>query len=136
MFNNDKNNQKGYIALILILIVLGLALTIAISANLSGISEADMGLQKSQSSQSFYLANLCAEDALMKLKKDLEYKGGETLTFDQGNCVILPIEGNGNFDRVVKTEGNIYNQIRRIEIKINKVNPKTEIGSWREIVNF
>ena len=136
MPNNNHNHQKGYIALILILIVLGLTLTIAISANLSGISEADMGLQKSQSSRSFYLANLCAEDALMKLKKNSEYKGGEVLTFDQGSCFILPIEGSGNFNRVVKTEGNIYNQIRRIEIQINKINPRMEIGSWREIADF
>lgn len=108
----------------------------AISVNLSGISEAGMGLQKSQSSEVFYLANLCAEDALIKLKKDLGYAGGETLTFDQGSCIILPIEGIGNLDRVVKTEGNIYNQIRRIEIRINKVNPRMEIGSWREVVDF
>jgi len=136
MFNSNQNNQKGYIALILILIILGLTLMIAISANLSGISEADMGLQKSQSSESFYLATLCAEDALMKLKRNLGYPGNETLTIGEGNCNILSVEGSGNTNRVVKTAGNIYNQTRRIRIQINVVNPKMKINSWQEVVDF
>lgn len=136
MLSNNQNNQKGYIALILILIVLGITLMIAISANLLGISEGDMGLRKSQSSEAFYLANLCAEDALMKLKRNLGYSGNETLIVGEGSCNILPLEGSGNTNRIVKTTGNIYNQTRRIKIQVDMVNPKMKISSWQEVVNF
>ena len=133
---SNLKNQKGYIALISILIISGIALFIAINASLFGISESDMGLQKNQSARAFYLATLCAEDALMKLKDDLDYSGDETLIVDEGSCAILPIEGNGNQDRVVKVSGIIYNQTRRIRIEITKVNPLMEISSWQEVVSF
>jgi len=133
---NNLRIQKGYIALISILIISGITLLIAISASLFGISESDMGLAKNQSSKAFYLVTLCTEDALMKLKDDLNYQGNETLTFDEGSCDILPLEGNGNQDRVIKTIGTAYNQTRKIKIEINRVNPKMEISSWQEVVSF
>jgi hypothetical protein len=134
MYNNQ--NQKGYIALISILIVSGMTLLIAISVSLSGISESDMGLLKNQSTKAFYLATLCAEDALVKLKNDLKYSGNETLTIGEGSCTILAIKGGGNFNRVVKTTGTIYNQIRKIKVEISQVNPKMEISSWQEVTSF
>lgn len=136
MLKTNQKNQKGYIALILVLIISGVTLLVAISANLLGISESDMGLQKSQSSQSFYLATLCAEDALMKLKDNLGYPGNETLSIDNGTCDILSVEGSGNQNRIIKTTGTYFNQTRKIKITINKVNPKTSIGSWQEVVDF
>ncbi len=134
--NNESKTQKGYIALISILIVSGVTLLIAISTSLFGISESDMGLQKSQSSETFYLASLCAEDALMKLKNDLKYPGNETLIIGEGSCTILKLKGGGNYDRVIKTTGTIYNQTRKIRIEITQVNPKMEINSWQEVTSF
>ena len=134
--NNKSKTQKGYIALILILIISGVTLLIAISTSLFGISESGMGLQKSQSSEVFYLATLCAEDALMKLKDDLNYSGNETLTFDEGSCDILSLEGSGNQDRTIKTTGAAYNQTRKIKIEIAQVNPIMEINTWQEVVSF
>ena len=136
MLSTSQKNQKGYIALISILIISGVTLLVAISANLLGISEADMGLQKNQSSRSFYLAVLCAEDALMKLRDNLEYPGNEVLVIGDGTCNILPVEGSGNQNRVIKTTGTIFNQTRKIKIQINKVNPKMRINSWQEVVDF
>lgn len=136
MLKTNQKSQKGYIALILVLIISGVTLLVAISANLLGISESDMGLQKSQSSQSFYLAVLCAEDALMKLKDDLKYPGNETLSINDGICDILSVEGSGNQDRTIKTTGTYFKQTRKIKITINKVNPKTSINSWQEVVDF
>jgi len=109
---------------------------IAIGTSLFGISESDMGLLKSQSAEAFYLANLCAEDALMKLKDDLKYPGNETLIMGEGSCDILDVKGGGNQNRVVKTTGTIYNQTRKIKIEIKQVNPKMEISSWQEVIDF
>ena len=93
-------------------------------------------VQNSNSSRAFYLANLCAEDALMKLKDNLDYLGNESLIIDDDSCEILQVEGSGNSDRVVKTTGTVYNQIRKIKIEIAQVNPKMEITSWREVIDF
>ena len=129
-------NQKGYIALISVLIVMALVVLIASSANLASISESDMGLKEQQSWEAFYLGTACAEHALMSLKEDLNYSGSETLTFANGECTIENIEGTGNQDRVVKVSGSAHGFTRRIKIEINTVIPETDIESWKEVVGF
>lgn len=124
--------MKGFIALITVLIILGVILLIGLGISQLSISEAQMGLQKSQSSQAFYLANLCAEDALMKLKNDSNYLGNETIIAENGSCQILPIEGNWT----VKVSGTVSNQIKKMEIIISQVNPEIIIESWQEVAGF
>ncbi len=134
--NNNLEKQKGFIALISLLIILAVTLLIAISTNLFGISELDMGVQGGQSAKAFSLASLCAEDALMKLKDDLNYSGNESFSVGEGGCDILSLEGSGNNDRIIKTIGNVSNQIRKIKIEVGEVDPKMKIISWREVVQF
>lgn len=134
---NKLKTQKGYIALISLLIISAVTLSVAINSSLFGLSESKMGLQKSHSSKAFYLAILCAEDSLMKLKDDLNYSGSETIIInDQGSCEILPLEGSGNNDRVIKTSGVSHGQTRKIRIDITEVNPSMEIESWQEVTSF
>ena len=130
------NKEKGYIALITILIISAVTLLVAINASLFGISESKMGLQKINSSKAFALTNLCAENALMNLKEDLSYSGNETSNIYDGSCTIYLIEGSGNNDRIVKVEGVFLNQKRRIKIDISEVNPTMIINSWQEVSTF
>ena len=136
MRNFQKTKNRGYIALITVLIVTAVTLMIAISVNLKSMGESKMSLAKNQSSKSFYLATACAEDALMKLKDNLDYGGNEILTFTYGTCAILPIEGTGNQDRLIKAIGYVSDYTRRIKIEISRVNPNMEISSWQEVVEF
>lgn len=122
----------GFIALITILIISAIILLMLISTSLANLDQLKMVLQKNQASESFYLATACAEEALIKLKDDLNYTGNETLIFDGGTCTILPVEGTNNSNRVIKTSGSAGNQVQKIKIEINKVNPEIEISSWQE----
>ena len=62
--------KRGFITITTVLIILGIVLLIGLSISQLSIGEAQMSLQKFQSSQSMYLANLCVEEALMKLKEN------------------------------------------------------------------
>ena len=124
--------SSGFIALVTVLIIFAIALLIGLSVSLLSIGEATMGLKKTQSSQAYFLANLCAEQALMKLKENIDYSGGETIEIGGGNCQILPIEGNWT----IKTIANFQNQIKKIKIIISKVNPQMVISSWQEVSEF
>lgn len=128
--------MNGYIALVTILIISAVVLLIAVSANLLSISESDMGLEKNQASETYYLATACAEQALIGLKDSLDYPGNENLTIGDGSCYIYPPEGIGNENRVVKTSGTIYGLTRKIRIAISQVNPDMIIASWQEVSVF
>lgn len=130
--------MRGFIALISILIISAVLLLIALTSSHFGIFQSKMVLQKNQSSESYYLATACAEEALMKLKEDLGYRGDETLNINGNSCEILRIEGSGNKDRVIKASSSTHNFTEKIKIEINRVNPEMEmeIKSWREVANF
>ena len=131
---NKKNNntEKGFVVLLAIIIILGVVLTISLSVSSLGIGEAEMSLQKSQSSHAFYLANLCAEEALMKLKENQNYAGNDIINIEDGSCQILPIEGSWT----IKAQGSFMNQIKKIKVVITQINPKLLIESWQEVADF
>lgn len=133
---NKEDNKNGYIALVSILLVSSLTLFLAVNANLFGISESRMALDRAHSSKAYYLANLCAEEALINLKDDLDYSGDETINIAGGSCEILPLEGSGNENRTIKTTGSFDNKTRKIKIDIDLVNPVMEINSWLEVTDF
>lgn len=124
--------MRGFIALITILIILGVALLIGLGISQLSLNEAQMGLQKSQSSQAYYLTNLCAEDALMTIKEGGTYTVPTTINQGNGSCTILPIEDNW----IIKISGNFQNQIRKIKIVVSQINPKMIIQSWQELADF
>ena len=127
-----KKNLGGFIALITIFIIISVALLISLGFGLLSIGEMDMGFRKTQSSQAYFLANLCAEQALMKLRENTNYLGNETINIENGNCQILPIEGQW----IIKTIGNTQNNIKKMRISISQVNPKMIISSWQEVADF
>lgn len=128
--------EEGYIALISVIIISALIILIASSSNLISISESSMGLKEGQSWEAFYLANACGEEALIKLKESLKYKGDETLIFENGTCTILSGTGAGNQNRMIKVSASAYNIVRKIKIVINHVNPEIDIKSWLEVTDF
>lgn len=130
IFNLQLN--KGFIALISVLIILAVALIVGLSASFLAINEAQMSLEKYNSSQSYFLANLCAEEALMKLKENENYPGNETITIEDGECQILPIEGNWT----IKVVGQFRNQIKKVKIIVEQVNPEMVISSWEQVPDF
>jgi len=131
-----RYNNKGYIALISTVIIMAVVLLIAISVNLFSINESQIGLAQSQSSESYYLANACAEEALIRLKNNLSYLGSEMITIGTNQCQILALEGSGNTNRIIKAKSSLYNQVRKIKVKINQVNPQTVISLWEEVTDF
>ena len=124
--------QNGLVALMAVLIILIIALVIGIGLSLRGIAGMKMSLQEVQSSESYYLASLCAEQALMKLKENRTYPGGEIVDAQDGQCLILPIEGRWT----IKVSATSSNQVKKMVILVEEINPRMIISSWEEVADF
>ncbi len=125
--------MKGFVALITVLILLGIILMIGLSISFLSIGEVSMSLQKSQSSQVYYLANLCAEEALMKLKENSGYTG-ETINIENGSCTSLVSLAGSIW--TIEVSANFQNQIKKMQIIISQINPEMIIDSWQEVADF
>jgi len=124
--------QKGFIAITTVLIISALVLMVGIGVSLESIGEIKMGLQRSLSSESYYLANLCVEEALMKLKEDSAYLGDEIINLGNGSCTILPIEGNWT----IKISASSSDQVKKIKLIVSQINPEIIVDSWEEVAEF
>ena len=135
-YTSKNNNQSGYIALIMVLIIGAVALILVLAANFSTISQAQIGIITNKAAQNYYLATACAEYAIIKLQNDLNYAGNEDITIDGQICHIDPIEGVGNINRVIKTISNEDGYTKKIKIEIDQVIPQTKVKFWQEVADF
>ena len=127
------SKQSGTIALISLLIITAVTLAIGLSLNLLGLDEMRMGFRESKSSQAFHVAESCLEEALMRLKRDANYTGGN-LQIGQGSCNIV-IAVNGT-ERTITVTGTVDQLIRKIQSVVNVLNDGTTFGNetvfWQE----
>ena len=128
--------HRGYIALVTVLIIGAVGIAIVSAAILSSLSRNQTTLIEQESKKARALADACSEHALIKLKTDLNYSGNEVLEFKNGKCKILPIEGTGNTNRIIKTQGMVDKVTRKNLLNVQKINPDLIIQSWKEVKNF
>ena len=121
--------MRGFIAITTILIILGVGLVVGLGISFLAAEDLAMSSETIQSGLAEYLANICAEEALMKLKENSGYSGNETLTIEDGICQILPISGNWT----IETVGNFQNRIKKIRIVVSQISPEMQISSWQFI---
>ena len=124
-----KKRQEGFISLMIVLLILVITLTVGLTLSFLSISEARMSLQKNQSSHAYYLANLCAEEALMTLKEGDTYAEEAFMPMENGSCTIFPIEGNWT----IKVSASFFNQVKKMKINVSQIDPEMVIDSWEEV---
>lgn len=128
-----SKEKCGFVALTFVLIILGVSLMVGLGIGALSMGEAKMGLQKSQSSQVYFLANLCAEQALMELKDTGGTWAGTGGWVDRegGQCQV---EVQGSW--TVNVSATFSNQTKKIKIILNQIDPEIVINSWSEVANF
>ena len=129
-------SKPGYILLVLILIIGAVCSVILASLLLLGTNASRVSLSIQESGQALEFAQGCAEYGLKELRSSLLYDGNELLTYEHGTCEILLIGGIGNTNRLLCTEGQAGDSVRRLEIVVNQILPETNISSWQEVASF
>jgi hypothetical protein len=133
---NKEKMDNGFIALISVVIIEALILLISIGVSLRSITESNISLDEQWSNRALSLSNACAEIALMKIESVLNYNGNEIIMIDGDSCEIMPLEGSGNTNRIIKTQSAIMNNARKVEVKIAQISPVMRITSWKEVADF
>lgn len=122
--------QKGYIALVTVLIIGSIGSAIAISLILLGVGFSRTSFAIEQSNQAKALANTCAENALQQIRSNSSFSGTNTLTLNGGSCSYTVTVLSGE-NRTVIASGTYGTVIRKISISVTAINPKI-IASWIE----
>lgn len=132
---NNTKNEDGAILLIAVIVMMAISLVVALTINLSGLSELQTGLTQDESTESFLHAETCAEEAYYRLKRSSAYSGG-TITFADGGCSITITPSGSN--RTIEVSGTREDLTREIQAETTlEQNSTTEadgiaLDSWIE----
>jgi len=149
MMNLKKklNNQKGYIALIAILIIVAVTLAVGISMSLLSVGQTQASFTEQQSRQSFQLADGCLEDAISKIKR-YDYIGSYYLNLKEGSCNITveaqriscdltqyPAPKPSKDYRIIQITSDVNNIIRNLLAEVYLTGNNATLNCWKEIEN-
>lgn len=127
--------NKGYIALITVLVVGAIGVAISTSLLLLGLGSSRSSFALEQSNQAKALANACSEEALQQIRDSTPFTGTGNLTLGQGTCTYTVVN-DGAQNRTVSASGTVGTVVRKVKITIDKINPGINVTSWQEAADF
>lgn len=131
---DNTMNQKGYIALISVMIIGAIGAATAVSLLLLGLNSSRTSLILEQSNQAKAVANACAEIALQNAAYHIPYNGSDTITLGQGSCDYSVITTGNSSD--ITVIGAVNDITRKIQITTDNSTSPISITFWKEVDDF
>jgi hypothetical protein len=121
--------EKGYIAILTVLIISAVVITIATTVSLLAIGEAQSSFALFKGEDTLTFVEGCMEDALLKARNNNTYTGG-SITRPEGTCTITVSKAGTTWTITATTTNTQY--IRTIQSVITRGN-QMAITSWKEL---
>jgi len=128
-------NNKGYIALMSVVIIGAAGAAIAVSVILLGLASSRSSFVIGQSSQARALTEACAEQALQNIRDSSVFTGSGQLVLDSGVCSYEVIDSGGE-SRTIFASGTVETVVKKLRIDISVINPMITCDSWQEVENL
>jgi hypothetical protein len=129
------DKQKGYVALVTVLVIGAVGVAVAVSVILIGLGSSRTSFSLEQSNQAKALANACSEEALQQIRDSTPFTGTGNLTLGQGSCSYTVTSGESQ-NRTITSTGTVGTIMRKVKITIDKITPNINITYWQEVANF
>jgi type II secretory pathway component PulK len=127
-----RNNEKGYVALLAVLIVGVAATAIALVLLTTGADSQRSGLIAQQSKQARSLAVACSEEALQIVHDNIAFSGTNNLSQGQGSCTYTVTVNTGT-TRTIVVSGTVGNVVKKIQAYVTIGSSSISVTSWQEI---
>lgn len=122
-------NNKGYIAITSILIILAVVLIVGTSISLLSVNDIQSSLSSEKGEQALTLVEGCAEDALLRLNNNNAIPA--SFTIPEGTCNVTGISNVGN-NWTFTVNATILNYSKSIQISATRTTT-VQVTSWLEI---
>ncbi len=128
--------NKGYIALISVMLMSALGLAIMISVIASGVdaSRTDFSLQQSGGARS--MASACAEEALQKILETSTTTGTGNLSIASGTCSYIITSTSSGQTLIISATGLLGTVTSKIKVVTATTTPGISLSSWEEVADF
>lgn len=130
MKNKAMDIKKGYVAILVVLIIAAVGILLAVTISLIGVGGVQSSLALSQGEQSLDFSEGCAEDALLKLWTSASYAGGN-ITRPEGTCTITVASSSNVYTITAGTTATNY--ARTVQVVVTRATSTLAVSSWTEI---
>lgn len=127
------SKQRGYVALLSVLITGAIASAIALALLMTGIDSQRGSLVTMKSAQARNLATACAEEAMQQIWDSSSFAGSGNLNLGQGSCSYTVTNAGGS-DRTITTTGTVDSVVRKLQINATIGSSSISITSWQEVI--
>ncbi len=110
-----KTEQKGFAALLIILLILAVVFGILTGLSLLALNQHKISVNLAASSRAYYMAEAGIEDALLRIKNRLSLSPSYQLTGPYARADIVISEGIGG-SRTIVASGNSAGRVRKIQV--------------------
>ncbi len=130
----SKEINKGYIALISVILISAIGVAIMVAVISSGInaSKTDFSLQQSGAARS--MAVSCAEEALQKILETATTSSIGNLTIASGTCSYLIVSSSSII--TINASGFLGGVTSKIKVVVSSTSPSITLSSWEEVADF
>ncbi len=122
-------NDKGFIAIVTILMISALVLLVSLSVTAMAISQLQGSLGQTNGEEKWYLTDGCVEDALLKIRAGPSYAGG-SITRPEGTCNVVVSQAGNVYTLTVNSASTSYNRTARVTATRSGT---VTVSSWKEI---
>ena len=123
--------ERGYIALLTVLVLGAVAASLALSLFAgSGSSDALIATEDNLRARGY--AESCAEEVLHLIRTTTSYTGTNTLTWTDGSCSATVVAGSGE-NRTITGTGLSGGSTQRLTITLTAINPLLTVSSWQDL---
>ena len=127
--------NKGYIALISVILISAIGVAIMLSVIASGITAAKTDFSIQQGGGVRSITSSCAEEALQKIAETGTTSSNSSLAIASGTCTYLITSTNGQ-NITISATGNIGTITSKIKVIIATTTPAITLSSWEEVADF
>ncbi len=122
-------NNRGYIAITSVLVILAVVLIVGTSVSLLSINDIQSSLSSEKGEQTLALVEGCAEDALLRLNNNNAISA--SFTIPEGTCSVTGITNVGN-NWTFTVSATILNYSKSVQISAVR-STTVQVTSWIEI---
>ena len=132
---SSSSSSRGYMTLFSVLVLSVAAVSVAVSLIFSGLTYSRSGYSLQEAAQAVALANLCAEEALERVRADENFSGTGSVTVTHGSCNYEVFDLGGE-NRRIDSVGVVNDVQRRARVVIDQLFPTISIVSWQDVESF
>lgn len=130
-----QNYNRGYVALISVIMIGALGTAVMISVIASGINAGKTDLALQQSGIARVLASSCAEEALQKIVETGTTSSSGNLAIGSGTCSYL-ITSQSGLNITINSSGVLGTITKKVKVIISTTTPSLVLSSWQEVSDF